>query len=188
MAKRSQEPKRDSAPADASVEDERSRGYEAAPQSVDEALARALRHGKAAAAEVLAAGRALLDAVALATRGKATDADPLFGPVAQLMEDLEARLATNRSDATPALFSALAEALDAEIARWEERARNDAEARAVLRAFLGIRELLWEFGVRNTGRAGEGEPETEAPRSDRPDEPRPAAKKRRRVQRVRVEG
>ena len=132
-------------------------GYEAAPQSVDEALARALRHGKAAAAETLAAGRALLDAVALATRGSATDADPLLGPLAQLLEDLEARLATDRSNAPPAAFSALADALDAEIARWEERARNDSEARAVLRAFLGVRELLWEFGVRKTGSTREGE-------------------------------
>ena len=189
MANRSeQQPKREPGPDPATFDAERSRGREAAPRSVDEALARALSHGKAAAAEILAAGRALLDAVALATRGGATDADPLFGPVAQLMEDLEARLATDRSDAPPALFSALADALDAEIARWEERARNDAEARAVLRAFLGVRELLWEFGVRNAGSDSERESETKAPRSVRPNEPRPSAKKPPRVQRVRVEG
>jgi len=158
-------------------------GCEAAPQSVDEALARALRHSRAAAAEILAAARALLDALALSTRGCATDEDPLLGPVAQLLEDLEARLATDRG-APPALLGALADALDAEIARWEERARNDSEARAVLRAFLGVRELLWEFGVRNSGPAPEGETETKAA----PKRRKKPTKKSPRVQRVRVEG
>ena len=176
------QPRRGS-PDPASFEEDQGRGIEAAPQSVDEALARALRHARGAAAEVLAATRALLDALALATRGCATDEDPLLGPVVQLLEDLEARLATDRG-APLAVLSALADALDAEIARWEERARNDSEARAVLRAFLGVRELLWEFGVRNTGAGGEGETETKA----RPVVPKKPAKKSPRVQRVRVEG
>ncbi len=38
--------------------------------------------------------------------------------------------------------------LDDEIGRWETRGRDDPEARAVLRAFLGVREILWEFGLR----------------------------------------
>lgn len=164
-------------------------GVSTPPQSVDEALARALRHGRSAAAEVLAALRALLDAVALATRGSATDDDPLLGPLAELLEGLEARLATNR-DAPPALIGALADALDAEIARWEERARNDAEARAVLRAFLGVRELLWEFGLRSTDSKSGDAGERKGPKRSRPaGRKRPAAKKKKnRVQRVRVEG
>ena len=167
--------------------DEQGRGFEAAPQSVDEALQRALRHGKAAAVEVLALLRALLDTVALATRGCATDEDPLLGPLAHLLEDLEAQLATDRGG-PPAALSALADALDEEIARWEERARNDSEARAVLRAFLGVRELLWEFGVRNAGSKEGGESETKARKRKPPNKPRKSAKKSPRVQRVHVEG
>ena len=167
---------------------DRGLGESAAPESVDEALARALRHGRAATAEVLATGRALLDAVALATRGSATDEDPLLGPLAQLLTNLEARLATDRGDPASALIGALADALDTEIGHWEERARNDAEARAVLRAFLGVREILWEFGVRNAGPNNKGETETKAPKPDGSGKPRRSAKKRPRVQRVRVEG
>lgn len=170
-----------------SFEEEQGRGFDTAPQSVDEALARALRHGKAAAAEVLAAVRALLNAISLATRGCATDEDPLLGPVAQFLEDLEAQLATDRG-APPAVLSALADALDAEIARWEERAQNDSEARAVLRAFLGVRELLWEFGVRSIRPNEPGEMETKARKPKRPKKPRKSAKKSPRVQRVHVEG
>jgi len=71
-------------------------------------------------------------------------------------------------------------ALDAEIARWEKRAAADGDARAVLRAFLGLRELLWEVGVRPR-------PEPAAPPAARgrkagPDRPQG------RVQRVHVEG
>jgi len=36
-------------------------------------------------------------------------------------------------------------ALEAEIDRWELRAQSDSNARTVLHAFLGIREILWEF-------------------------------------------
>ncbi|MGH7286571.1 MAG: hypothetical protein ACREI8_00945, partial [Myxococcota bacterium] len=63
------------------------------------------------------------------------------------------------------------------IARWEERARQDGEARAVLRAFLGVRELLWEFGIRRPD-------EPAAPRAER----RAAKRGGPRVQRVRVQG
>ena len=67
-------------------------------------------------------------------------------------------------------------------------AGNDAEARAVLRAFLGVREILWEFGVRNARPNNKGETETKAPKPDGSGKPRRSAKKRPRVQRVRVEG
>jgi hypothetical protein len=87
------------------------------------------------------------------------------------------------------LLSALAEALDAEIARWEARARDDAEARAVLRAFLGVRELLWELGLRRRDSAPAGpEAERRAPTSGAASRsPRPV-RRRARVQRVPVEG
>ena len=47
-----------------------------------------------------------------------------------------------------AVLRALADGLDSEIERWEARSREDAEARSVLRAFLAVREVLWELGTR----------------------------------------
>ena len=41
------------------------------------------------------------------------------------------------------------DALETEIARWESLSRQDEEARSVLRAFLGLREFLWEMGIRS---------------------------------------
>lgn len=141
-----------------------------------QALARAGRHGRAALTETLAALEALLDAGALASAGEPAAAHPWLAPVAQLLGQLKGRL-EGAPGAGESVLVAIAEALDVEIARWEERARQDPEARAVLRAFLGVRELLWEFGVR---------------RPDEPPEPRPERRpaKRRggRVQRVRVQG
>lgn len=145
------------------------------PAGVDEALARARRHGRLAAAEALAAVRALLDAGALATSGEPSGVHRLLRPLAQLLEDLRGRLEDDAGGPSESLVTALAEALEVEIARWEARARDDAEARAVLRAFLGVRELLWEFGVRPAT-------DPEAPPAKR----EPA--KRPRVQRVRVQG
>ena len=98
---------------------------------------------------------ALLDAAALATSGLPSDASRLLAPLAQLLESLAQGLAPDSDAVSAPLLAALAEALDAEIARWEARARDDAEARAVLRAFLGVRELLWELGLRRRERAPE---------------------------------
>jgi hypothetical protein len=121
------------------------------PESAGEALARARAHGRAAIAEALAAVRALLDAVALGTAGvPAADHRGLVAAARLLdglADDLDAR------GGSPSLLVSVAEALDAEIARWEERAQDDPDARAVLRAFLGLRELLWEFGLRPPARA-----------------------------------
>ncbi len=144
---------------------------------VAEALARARRHGRAAAAEALAALEALLDAGALAGAGEPAAAQPLLAPLAKLLAQLKARLEGAAGGEGESVLAAVAEALDAEIARWEERARQDAEARAVLRAFLGVRELLWEFGVRRPDEPG-------APGA----QPRPVGRRTSRVQRVRVQG
>ncbi|MDH3520815.1 MAG: hypothetical protein OEM49_10200 [Myxococcales bacterium] len=125
-------------------------GHGGADPSVAEALARARRHARAAAAEFVEALRALLDAAALATGGASGAADGALGRASSALEALAAALASDGRSADPALVRVLADALDAEIARWEARSRDDAEARAVLRAFLGLRELLWELGVRPT--------------------------------------
>jgi len=123
------------------------------PESVEEALRRAVAHARNSLAEAVAACRALLDAVALvATRGPAESSAGLAS-FANLLEQLESQLVSSsdgaRSAASEPLVRAITEALDTEITRWERRAESDSEARSVLRAFLGLRELLWEIGVRN---------------------------------------
>ena len=175
-AKRTDEPRRP----------ERPRG---APVDVAEALARAREHARAAASEAVSALHALLDAAALASSGLPSDGSRLLAPLAQLLESVARGLAPD-ADAMPApLLAALADALDAEIARWEARAGDDAEARAVLRAFLGVRELLWEFGLRRP----EPSPEEPAGAPTSSDSahgsraPRPV-RRRPRVQRVPVQG
>lgn len=158
------------------------RGGEAPPRSAEEALASASRHARAALAETLAALGALLDAVSLAASGEPAQARRLLGPLARSLEGLAADLAGSGREGALPILSAIAEALDAEIARWELRARDDADARAVLRAFLGLRELLWEFGVRRPDADGV------RPRHAAGQRPAAARRARPRVQRVRVEG
>jgi hypothetical protein len=170
----------------------------AAPRSAVEALERARDHARLAAAEGLAALRALLDAASLAATGAASDELRLLGSFGRRLDDAEAALRRGGSVGGDALVAALADALEAEIARWQARSAEDPEARAVLRAFLGLRELLWELGVRprageEAARGARSATETGGPRgagarpraADRgSEEPR----KGPRVQRVPVEG
>ncbi len=163
-------------------------GDAAPPVSAAEAFARARRHAYSAIAEALAAVRALLDASSLALSGEASANNALLGPIARILERLRAEFdggaATGEAGA---LLRSIAEALDAEIARWETRTETDPEARAVLRAFLGLRELLWEFGIRReSDQSGSGEDSVRAARKAG----RSISKRRTppRVQRVTVEG
>ena len=133
-----------------------------------EALARARQHALRALAEALEAGRALLDAASLASTGAPAASHPLFASADAWIAGHARQLGTDAPLGDP-LGPALAEALDAEIERWQRRAGDEEEARAVLRAFLGLRELLWELGVRSP-----------QPRS------RPPAPRRRAVERVAV--
>lgn len=121
--------------------------------SAQEALARARRHARAAAGEGLEAVRALLEAAALATPVVPSGAQRFLTLLSDTLEELAATLGAEDRATQTSLGRALTEALDAEIARWEARARDDTEARAVLRAFLGLREVLWELGLRPQGGA-----------------------------------
>ena len=121
---------------------------DAAPATLEEALARAREHGRLALAETLSALQALLDAAALAGSGKPLQAHRQLAPLARVLEGLASDLARRGGDGPEPLLASIAEALDVEIARWEKQARDDLDARAVLRAFLGLREILWELGVR----------------------------------------
>jgi hypothetical protein len=145
------------------------------PADTRRALEEAARHARTAAAEAALALRALVDAAALFTAGVPAGSHAVLGGAARWLDSL-ARGASPETGADLALTHALAGALDAEIARWEARAAQDPDARAVLRAFLGVRELLWELGVR---------PSTSSQPTPAPEK---AAARRKRVERVPVQG
>jgi hypothetical protein len=174
---------------DEASQPDKDRTFRTSPADAAEALARARQHARSAASEAVAAVHALLDAAALATSGLPSEANGVLAPLARLLESLSEGLAPAADVASAPLLTALAEALDAEIARWEARARDDAEARAVLRAFLGVRELLWELGLRRRD-ASPGEPGTEqrAPASGAASRSPRSVRRRARVQRVPVQG
>jgi hypothetical protein len=149
----------------------------------EEALQRARKHLHRATLEGLEAARALLEA-AVQTSGL-TDAsrESLVGNLQSSLENLIAGIRENSSIELPkALAEPLAAALETEIKRWERRSQTDPDARPVLRAFLGLRELLWELGL---GRTAPPRKEQSRPNDDTG---RPARPHRDRVQRFDVEG
>ncbi len=149
----------------------RDASHERATETVEQALARAADHGRRAASEALLAARALLDALSLALHGAGADERRILGLAARSLDELAEGLAGGPSRA--GLLDAVSAALDAEIARWEARARNDVDARAILRAYLGLREILWEFGVRRASPRKRDEAPPEAAGATRPGRPAP---------------
>lgn len=150
--------------------------------SGEEALQRARVHLQRATLEGLEAARALLQA-AVHTSGLANPSgDSRVGSLQRSLEDLIAALRENASFMLPAAFAEpLTAALEAEIKRWERRSQADPDARPVLRAFLGLRELLWELGMRHERQpASEGSPSNS-------DGHGPTAQRRDRVQRFDIE-
>jgi hypothetical protein len=119
------------------------------PQSAEEALVEAGVHARAALGEAVLAVRALLDAASLAASGVPSDEQERLASISATLDALAERLGQDGSGGA-SLLSAVFEALDEEIHRWEERSREDATARPVVRAFIGLREILWELGVRPT--------------------------------------
>jgi hypothetical protein len=112
------------------------------------ALGLAGAHARRALAEALLALRALADAAALAALGRPAAEDAALSAWLGGLEELAATLAAGADPLGGELLRTVLDALDAEIGRWEARAREDGDARAVLRAYLGLREILWEIGVR----------------------------------------
>ena len=158
------------------------------PTRPAEALAEARKHAQRAAAESAAALRALLDAAALATYGETATAGRL-APLAEALERIAAWLHPEGEEGGEAVLRALADGLDAEIARWEAKSREDPEARSVLRAFLAVREVLFEMSTRfATPREDAAAPSEHADTEERSPRPRRARRARRRVERVAVEG
>ena len=137
---------------------------DARPESVEEALARARAHGRSAAAESVAALSALLDAGALATGGLGDE-----GALATLRETLDRVrrwLDPEGGRDADSVLEGVRAALDEEVERWEEKSREDPDARAILRAFLAVREVIWEFSERSR-------PKPDAPESARPPRSQP---------------
>ncbi len=166
---------------------DRAGSADAPPTTAQEAFSRAQQHARSAVHEALAAIHALLDAASLAVSGERSDVHRLLGPVAGILERLTSELNGDVGREAAFLLGSISEALDTEIARWEDRARNDVEARAVLRAFIGLRELLWEFGVRHEPKTEDGDAKSRrAPHKAGRASPR--GRKKPRVQRVPVEG
>jgi hypothetical protein len=154
-----------------------------APHRLEEALLRVRDHARAATAEAALAARALLDAASLGATGVPAEGhEPLRGAL-RWLEDLAANAGGGEGRRW---LSALSDALDAEIARWEARSRSDPEARGVLRAFLGLRELLWELGLQAPA-PPEGAPAAAPARAPTP---RPATRRAasRRLERVPIDG
>jgi hypothetical protein len=166
--------------------------------------------------------RALLDASCLAIHGEPAALEKsrahessgtrlAFAGLATGLETLALRVDAGDLNMPDELIGPLLDALDHEVERWENRARDDVEARSVLRAFLGLREILWELGMRRTT-AGTGarkaasdshsdahndaheatpEPATQAmknPARARSGRGRPRGRRRARVQRIEVQG
>lgn len=161
------------------------------PADVREALERASLHTRQAGIELLAAARALLDAASISWSGQPSAAHASLAALNRRLDELQERLSSG-SGALPApIAAAILAALDAEIDRWETRSATDHDARAVLRSFLAVREILWEFGVRGDNARAEparnarsAEPSSPATRA----EPAKPAAPAHRVKRVDVKG
>jgi hypothetical protein len=141
-----------------------------------------------AAAESVATLQALLDAAALALSGRAAERDAILGPLSRGLEELRALMAPDDSRFGSSLLDALFDALDAEIARWELRSHEDPNARSVLRAFLGVREILWEISARGGEPATDSEERGPEASKKKPRERPHRSRRSTRVQRVPVEG
>lgn len=134
------------------------------PETAAEALGRARVHAATAASEAIAALEALLDAATLAS-GEAPALARARSTIVELLRGLRALVEPEGAREGAELADALLGALDAEIERWEARSREapeDGDARAVLRAFLGVREVVWELRSRR-GRGEGGAPGPDGP-------------------------
>ena len=87
----------------------------------------------------LEAARALLDASLRASGLHSVAPDSLASEIGRSLDALVSSLRKGEPFALPpSLTDPLTQALGAEIERWQARSQTDADARPVLRAFLGI--------------------------------------------------
>ncbi len=152
-------------------------------QEVQEAIARARTHLRNATREGLEAARALVEAALHAGGASEFGQGSLPAELRRALDNLFDSLGQDRLFTMPkALAEPLYRALDAEIGRWEKRSESDETARRVLRAFLALRELLWELGMqRDQDEQDAGDSPWPKPKEANP----PSS--RRRVQRFDIE-
>lgn len=163
-------------------------------KSVRQAIERATHHAGLALAEGVATARALLDAASIGVTGESAQTHQHLSEFAKALDQISYALSGQASSLSNTALSSLLDALEAEISRWEVRSKTDDDARAVLRAFLGLREFLWELGVRPDAADGLAKPDPQRSRDrDRreraePNSPGGAARGTPRVQRIVIEG
>ncbi len=159
--------------------------------SIRQAFDRALQHAQLAMAEGVAGARALLDVASIGVLGEPAQSHRNLAELARTLDQIEAALSSEAPSFRNAALSTLLGAVDREVTRWEVRSQRDPEARAVLRAFLGMREVLWELGVRKP-EPQERDSSRRRPRSDgRSTSHNPADRAQRRssrVQRIKIQG
>ncbi len=172
-------------------------GRDQPSDSIREAVERAAQHAQLAVSQGVASARALLDAASITVSGKPADTNSALSEFARTLDQASDLLSKEAPALRKAALTALLGAIDAEIVRWESRSQSDGDARAVLRAFLGLREFLWELGVRPTTEETEVQFVTtdEPRRADRTDSRRTNQRtsnlktpRTARVQRVKVQG
>ncbi len=161
--------------------------------SMREAFEHALDHAQRAAAEGVGGARALLDAASIGVLGAPADTNRSLGELANLLDQLERTLLGEAPSFRSAAINTVLGAVDREIQRWETKSADDPDARAVLRIFLGMREVLWELGMRppqktnqraktrTSNNAGRAAPRTPA------DSSRSRTKRDSRVQRIPIQ-
>lgn len=117
-------------------------------ETANEALERALKHASVALSEGVASARAVLDAASILISGLPADSQPNLAEIAKTLDQIAAGLSGESPSLRATAINTLLSAVDSEISRWEVRSRSDEDARAVLRIFMGLREVLWELGFR----------------------------------------
>ncbi len=138
----------------------RAGGGDTTPRSFEESLARAREHARIALAEAVLAARCMLDAASLGATGVPAEGHEALRRTAQWLDRAAAAASGGAHADVARWLETVSDALDAEVARWEARSRIDPDARAVLRAFLSVRELLWEFGLRRSPGSAQPHPES----------------------------
>lgn len=133
-----------------------------------EALGRAAAHARRALSEALAALAALIEAGGRAALGPEAEKQEWLQPVLASLEGLRSSLEDADDRDARDLLASVHAAVDEQIRHWEGQSDQDPSARSVLRAFLALRELLWEFGARGPDEAdspapGEGRRFTRVP-------------------------
>ena len=117
------------------------------PQSVEESLAQSRQHARLALSEVLRSISCLIDAAALALgAGQNPILDSGWTSLVSAIDEVARKLAgVQESEPQAEGVSEILAALEQEISRWEDRAAHDEHAQAVLIAFVGLREMVWQM-------------------------------------------